>query len=813
MTWVLAMKTTAQKRKRRTGSQPPTRVSRACDRCRGRKYKCDGSRPCLTCSAAGQPCVYDPNSRKRGLVEGYVRGLERLLGLAVSSDPNFEPLVTSVMNHHLDSKDALKSPAHGWAIDHDAETMLESWKKSKISQDIQALIPALEALEANGRWRKPAEGFNNGSAIDETLDIVDVSIDPPVDVSDRGETIYMESEAPDSIVSDFDTRTLAPTGLAHDPTIEVALLEPNPNAQSSHAFEELLSKRVLLPESQQQSLLDVQTPLSQAEITSLRHSVTVPHTLPKRATELIHYYFRFSHCWLPIFERYDVQRLSYQYGRRCQNMTAASKGSGEIAALWAILAYEDSFQQHETNREGAKESENSTSGPESLYAVARSLVPPEGAHYELGHIQALLLLALFNTRQAQWSAAWLLVGHASRIAVDMGLNVSPVSVGEWLSSRKLHVFLGCFALETFLSARLERRPLLRGDALDHLCLLEEGGADEWEPWRGSIDNALDASCGHPGSPSFITSTFNLTVRVLRVLNDVLCEPCRESEGRERIDDYQRQLSRIAEESRERYPTDWTQYPMPHQALFSLMHTSVSNLIRSRFLRQHFAPADFPNVPLTSHFTQCCKAFGARRIPPLAEHSAFLSLLCLQAVPNRHQVLAALEDLYSFALTGSGTAFQQLQERIQAQKDFLRGEPGPRLHRLDHEVERTEGSSASGFDTIIAGKDDRSIDNGQNLDAVTIHNDSNDGLHTQAQLPDDLMGAAQGRLPLAAPALPPIDSRSSYGARGVNEAWNAQLQPAPETSSIDPVSRTGTTPALADEDAVFYGLAHLDTTKW
>jgi hypothetical protein len=42
--------------------------------------------------------------------------------------------------------------------------------------------------------------------------------------------------------------------------------------------------------------------------------------------------------------------------------------------------------------------------------------------FELGHVQALLLLALYNARSGQWSAAWLLCGQAVRVASDLGLD-------------------------------------------------------------------------------------------------------------------------------------------------------------------------------------------------------------------------------------------------------------------------------------------------------------------------------------------------------------------------------------------------------
>jgi hypothetical protein len=38
---------------------------------------------CSTCTSNGRACSYDVNVKKRGLPEGYVRGLEKLWGLAI----------------------------------------------------------------------------------------------------------------------------------------------------------------------------------------------------------------------------------------------------------------------------------------------------------------------------------------------------------------------------------------------------------------------------------------------------------------------------------------------------------------------------------------------------------------------------------------------------------------------------------------------------------------------------------------------------------------------------------------------------------
>ncbi|ORX63486.1 hypothetical protein DL89DRAFT_208460, partial [Linderina pennispora] len=52
------------------------RISRACDRCRRKKVKCDGRRPiCTHCQAIGSSCTYLDVTKKRGPPKGYIEAI------------------------------------------------------------------------------------------------------------------------------------------------------------------------------------------------------------------------------------------------------------------------------------------------------------------------------------------------------------------------------------------------------------------------------------------------------------------------------------------------------------------------------------------------------------------------------------------------------------------------------------------------------------------------------------------------------------------------------------------------------------------
>ncbi|KAH0609483.1 uncharacterized protein H6S33_012969 [Morchella sextelata] len=62
----------------RNGNSHRKRVGKACDRCRLKKSKCDGSNPCRRCNQADQVCTFTERKRPKGRVypDGYVEILE-----------------------------------------------------------------------------------------------------------------------------------------------------------------------------------------------------------------------------------------------------------------------------------------------------------------------------------------------------------------------------------------------------------------------------------------------------------------------------------------------------------------------------------------------------------------------------------------------------------------------------------------------------------------------------------------------------------------------------------------------------------------
>ncbi|OJJ35784.1 hypothetical protein ASPWEDRAFT_110917 [Aspergillus wentii DTO 134E9] len=106
------------------------RIGRACDQCRRRKSKCDGTQPvCAICREADRTCTYQNSGRRRGLQSGYVRSLETVLGIVLQNISGSEATLQSVIRDH---DNFLSSDM--------AERSVKIWRKSKLAKNVDKLL-------------------------------------------------------------------------------------------------------------------------------------------------------------------------------------------------------------------------------------------------------------------------------------------------------------------------------------------------------------------------------------------------------------------------------------------------------------------------------------------------------------------------------------------------------------------------------------------------------------------------------------------------------------------------------------------------
>lgn len=471
---------------------PRKRVSQACDKCRSRKDKCDGKKPaCSTCTINGRQCSYDANVKKRGLPEGYVRGLEKLWGLAIKEIDGVEDNILLVVS----SGDGDETFLDTWNNESSSENLVETWRKSQISRELEKLLSIPEQPSESGK-RKRTESDSNAEKRIGTIGISSTSVVRPGNQNELSKATWPEART-DMRSHEF----------LHSP-------------RSSRVYEsdQILNRgyeSILSPSHYQRASSSNPPALT-----------TDAPELPSEAWHLLDVYFSYTHSWLPIIEKHDLLRISYQYSENRNNLSPSGNGIGDHAVLWATIAYAKYQHRAINNIPHAQ-------GPvadmvwtaERMYAQARSLIPSEEGDFELGHVQALLILAVANLGIGHSSRAWLLVGQAVRIAFDLGLNKSTDDILAPLKtkSRNKHVFLGCFAIDTIIAARLERRPHIRAEDVDHIGLIEEDGLEEWDPWMDCL-SARRKNAANNRAPALILSTFNRLVKVLQILNEAICIP-------------------------------------------------------------------------------------------------------------------------------------------------------------------------------------------------------------------------------------------------------------------------------------------------
>ncbi|KAH8432523.1 putative C6 transcription factor [Aspergillus melleus] len=450
------------------GSDPKAprrkRVSRACDRCRSKKDKCDGIRPsCSACQASGQTCSYDPHAKKRGLPEGYVRGLEKLWALSICNIDGFEDTMLALLGTTAESAGRRDKIRSLWANDGASETMHESWKTSRLYGALEKMLSNPDASPSRGSEKRSREEIDDASTSRETA---------------WGFRIERSSSS---------LSTGAPR-----------VVEP------SASFSPAKKARLSYPSSSQS--------------TSLAPGAKNSLELPTQTSQLLDVYFAVTHSWFPIVAKHNILRASYLYVNGPLSLTNTTPGSGNHAALWAVLSY--TLSQSQTNlQDGSLERLNRT---KEYYAVSRALIPSETDQYEIGHVQALLLLTMVNIGLEEWTAAWLLSGQAVRMAISMGLGAfADVRRSDDLRQGKA-VFLGCFVLDSLLSFRLSRRPCMHPRDISSVGLLEEDGLEEWNSWA----DVLPAAGGKHGSnsprrgPLLALSCFNRLVELASVLNKI-----------------------------------------------------------------------------------------------------------------------------------------------------------------------------------------------------------------------------------------------------------------------------------------------------
>lgn len=530
------------------------RVSRACDSCRSKKDKCDGAQPvCSTCASLCRPCTYKTNPKKRGLPTGYIRTLELLYGIIFTKIQGSEEVVRALLK-------AANIPSHLASMGKEAEgsdTLLASWKNSIVLREIESLLILLE---------QPEEEQNKGRA---------PGTSPP------------EPEA-NSIISSDTLKWQIPDGLVDRESSLPAIPSPVKTPTNISAVKAPTQRTATKDSGVQASLPDNRMNYSLPDRSSQRAidpPATVHHNkddhlrLPSNAWSLFDIYFTYTQCWLPILEKHDILRTAFRYAEENIRISPTSPGSGDDAALWSALTLASFQEVSIAATRQFTDLPKDPPDPHNLYTTAKSLIPSEEGRYEVGHVQALLILSLVKLGQQDWTAAWMLVGQAVRIAQYLGLNRKPNDAG-----RSKHVFLGCFVLETLVAVQMHQIPSLQKEDLSEIGLVNEDGLEEWHPWEDQtgLRPVKPPSDSFHRGPLHALSTFNRLVSLVSILNELSCLRYRSTVSVSQLETVERQLQLWVSALPKAYRVDLQSSPTrsasPHVFGLEMMYEGIVTVL-------------------------------------------------------------------------------------------------------------------------------------------------------------------------------------------------------------------------------------------
>ncbi|KGO67772.1 Transcription factor, fungi [Penicillium italicum] len=569
------------------GEPKRQRVSRACDSCRTKKDKCDGLRPvCSTCATLGRPCTYKANPKKRGLPTGYIRSLELLWGLVFQKIQGSEDVMRALMR-------SVNLPSHLAAMGKETEgsdALLASFKNSTVLRDIERILILLEQPEE--------ERERSLQAYDEEETSIDV------------ERILSSAEAQEwQIPEGIEAREtplpgLSPTRTAVGiapmkvtgprPTLDCGIQTTTPDDRSLSAFP--------FPPNPDY-------PRSPSNKTHLQ--------LPYNAWPLFDVYFSYTQCWFPILEKHDILRTAFQYTKGDVYASGLTPGSGEHAALWAVLTLASLQYASISASNDIEDQSSDRMTPSQMYVTARQLIPPESGPHEIGHVQALLILGLVKFGRQEWTGSWMLVGQAVRIAHVLGLDQpsfpssSRTPDQEKHIGRAKHVFLGCFVLETLIAESISQFPSLRKADLARIGSINEDGLEEWHPWEDQtgLRPAQSSRASMQRGPLHALSTFNRLVSLVSILNDLCCCKHDPTISRSQLEQLELQLQRWVTELPKSYRVDLQSRPVrlasPHIFMLEMTYESVVIALGSQIAVREY-DQNIPEPPHKHRATESSK---------------------------------------------------------------------------------------------------------------------------------------------------------------------------------------------------------------
>ncbi|KAM5526241.1 hypothetical protein FOXYSP1_02285 [Fusarium oxysporum f. sp. phaseoli] len=403
---------------KRTRVNKHKRVSRACDYCRARKHRCDGSHPtCSRCSAIHYPCSYGPDSKKRGLTTGYVRALELLWALVFTVVPNSKAVVQELLPDIQFSLDSRSRLVLNSRLVRDYETLRQAWDGSDIQEELDLLLSNIQ--QGND------SGANSVASVKAEASTPDLG--PRVKIFEAVQTSTPANDARE--VSDPMDTDRANTPSTHDASV------PQPAPWN-----------------------DVSSPASAQQV-----------------RRLIDIYFAHTNCWLPMVQKHKMLELLYSPSRDDQ------AEEGNMATLWAVAAYA-SLQDTRNHTGASDGQSALPAPEIIYSEARQRIPNEDARLPGYVQALLILGLFKMDQEDlvSSWhligQAVRICLHLSTAPSTSNGSNAASVD-----DDNQKRLVLSCFILDTLVSCRLRKPPHLRTGDLCFSLKVTETGPNEWEP--------------------------------------------------------------------------------------------------------------------------------------------------------------------------------------------------------------------------------------------------------------------------------------------------------------------------------------------
>jgi hypothetical protein len=500
--------------------EPPSqakraRVSKACNECRKKKERCDGVQPqCGPCSSLQRTCCFDTQPKRRGLPTGYVRAVEVLLGLMFQSIDGIEHCITDVLRGEK------SLPA--WHREQPSSSLVsslaDSWRRSTTMKELERLLADIDhgdetELSTRDLCDRLENAFMNRLLIDENCNTRIELLSPPRTTSPAA------------------FENLAPSTAPEIPVTMLPDLHPTPPVT---ALQNCNAPMDLPPDWSSEIPVAMLADPQPTPPVAVLQDCNAPTDLPLDWSHLLERYFTDTHTWFPITSKHDMLRQAFCLANKDSEPDYQERliSNGDRAALFASLAYacyrdtlshEDIPEQLRGSigfAEAAQHESPSFSLARKMQIEATSILAKgeEGADYDSGHVQALLVLTVLQIDQGLLSQAWITIGKAVYTAIL--LNIIPNSQRpsqSIVNDKQRRLFLGIYVLETLIAYALTQRPYLQASDLAKVGPLPVDSIEEWEPWR-PLDVQQISTGKRIHTPGRSLSTFNTFLDLVTLLN-------------------------------------------------------------------------------------------------------------------------------------------------------------------------------------------------------------------------------------------------------------------------------------------------------